>query len=105
VTEGDVEFVEVLVSMAVCTGGVSAVLVGDDRRGGRRSPHAWLPSTRDAAILGTFLFSWLYGCPALIIHFTKSRWSLGGAAWGLLWAALLFAANAGALVAIEWLCM
>jgi hypothetical protein len=105
VTPGDVEFVEVLASMTVCTGGVAAILVADDRRKSRRSEHAWLPATRDAAILGTFLFSWLYGCPALVIHFVKSRWSPAGWGLGLLWAALLFAANAGALLAIEWLCM
>ena len=104
-TPGDVEFVEVLASMTVCTGSVAAVLVADDRLARRRSTHAWLPATRDAAILGTFLFSWLYGCPALLIHFVKSRWSLGGVGLGLLFAILLFAANAGALVAIELLCM
>jgi hypothetical protein len=105
VTPGDVEFVEVLVSMTVCTGTVAAILVADDRRAPDRSPHAWLPATRDAAILGTFLFSWLYGCPALVIHFIKSRWSPAGVGLGLLWAAILFGANAGALLAIEWLCL
>lgn len=116
-TTGDIEFIEVLASMTVCTGGVAAILVGDDRRKGRCASarpqgtdagvdddHAWLPATRDAAILGTFLFSWLYGCPALLIHFVKSRWSLGGWGLGLLWASLLFAANAGVLLAIDWLC-
>jgi hypothetical protein len=119
VTDGDVEFIEVLVSMVVCTGGISAILLGDEHRQARRhrlpshrsvpgswiSPHAWLRSTRDAAILGTFLFSWLYGCPAVIVYFTKSRWSREGFLYGLLWAIVLFAANAGALIAIEQLRM
>jgi hypothetical protein len=105
VTPGDVEFVQVLASMTVCTGGVATVLYVDERVARRRSPHTWLPSTREAAVLGTFLFSWPYGCPALLIHFVKSRWSLAGWGWGLLWAIVLFAVNAGVLVAIDSLAL
>jgi hypothetical protein len=103
VTPGDLEFVEVLASMTVCTGGVAAILLLDDRLARRRGPSTWLLSTRDAAILGTFLFGWLYGCPALLIHFVKSRWSPTGVWLGLLWAVLLFGANVGAVVTIDWL--
>jgi hypothetical protein len=143
VTDGNVEFVEVVVSMVVGTAMVAAVLYGDERRreasgakrrkpndrgargvplerkasgAKRRKPndrgarggiplehgeHAWLPATRDAAILGTFLFGWLYGCPALLIHFVKSRWSPAGWGIGLLWSVLLFAAVVGAALAVE----
>jgi hypothetical protein len=107
VTPGNVEFVQVVVSMTVCTGVVAAILHGDDRFARRRTRCTWLPSTRDAAILGTFLFSWLYGAPAVLIHFVKSRWSLGGVGLGLFWALLLlsadFAAQLGALAAIDLL--
>jgi hypothetical protein len=136
VTDGNIQFIEVVVSMVVGTAVVTAVLYGDERRNrapharkraepnadraphARKraepntdrapySPHAWLPATRDAAILGTFLFGWLYGCPALLIHFGKSRWSAAGWGIGLLWAVLLFAAVVGAALAaeaaIDWL--
>jgi hypothetical protein len=111
VTAGNVEFVEVVVLMVVSTGMVAAVLRWDDRRAaaGRLvlSSHAWLPATRDAAILGTFLFGWVYGCAALLVHFVKSRWSPAGWGLGLLWSVLLFTATVGAAVAaeatIDWL--
>ncbi len=101
-TPGNVDFVEVLASMAVWTGGVAAVLLFDERRTEQRwSEHAWLASTREAAILGAFLFGWLYGCPALLIHFVKSRWSLAGFGLGVLFASLLFGANLLVVAAIE----
>jgi hypothetical protein len=107
VSPGNVEFVQVVVSMTVCTGTIAAILLFDGRAPRRHGEHAWLPATTDAAILGTFLFSWLYGCPALILHFTKSRWSLAGFGLGAFWAAVLFGADLGAqvvaLTAIDWL--
>lgn len=93
---GNVEFVQVVTSMAVCTGGIAAILYADERwvrRIGR--PGAWLPVTRDAAVFGTFLFSWLYGGPALVIHFVKSRGWLVGVGLGVLMAALLVATDIG----------
>ncbi|MGH7294693.1 MAG: hypothetical protein ACRELB_07165 [Polyangiaceae bacterium] len=117
-TPGDLEFVQVILSMGVCTGGVALVLKRDEARDRLRphpprpvrprwTDHAWLPSTVDAAILGAFLFSWLYGAPALVIHFAKSRWSLRGFAVGLGWAVALVAADVvvqlGAEATIDWL--
>jgi hypothetical protein len=108
VRPGNVELVQVVTSMTVCTGGIAAILRLDERwvrRIGR--PAAWLPVTRDAAVFGTFLFSWLYGGPALVIHFVKSRGWLVGAALGVLMAALLVATDVGAQIAaeaaIDWL--
>jgi hypothetical protein len=108
VTPGNVEFVQVVVSMTSCTGTIAAILHVDGRRfAARRGEHTWLPATIEGAVLGTFLFSWLYGCPALLIHFTKSRWSLGGLGLGAFWAAVLFGADLGAQIAalgaIDWL--
>jgi hypothetical protein len=78
VTPGNLEFVQVLVSMTVETGGVAAFLFADRRiRPARRRPTRWLPATEEAAVLGAFLFGPLYGVPALLIHFTKSRGALG----------------------------
>jgi hypothetical protein len=108
VTPGNVEFVQVVCSMTVNTGCVGAVLYADERRSsaGRRAV-SWLPATRDAAVLGAFLFGWLYGGPALLIHFIKSRRSLAGVGLGLLSAVLLVVADIGAQLgaeaAIEWL--
>lgn len=100
-TPGNVEFVQVVTSMAVCTGGVAAVLKLDERLRERAwSEHAWRPITLDAAVFGTFLFSWLYGAPALVIHFVKSRWSLLGLGVGLGWALALVAADVGAQIGV-----
>ena len=107
-TPGNVEFVQVVCSMTVNTGGVAAVLYADERWSSSRGrPGAWLPATRDAAVLGAFLFGWLYGGPALLIHFIKSRRSLAGLGLGLASAVLLVVADVGvqlgAEAVIEWL--
>ena len=108
-TPGNVEFAQVLASMTVNTGGVAAILYADRCRlfGPARPTTTWLPSTREAAVLGAFLFGWLYGAPALIIHFVKSRWSPAGAILGVLCAVDLVAADVGAQLgtaaAIGWL--
>jgi hypothetical protein len=112
VTPGNLEFVQVVLSMGVCTGGVALVLKGDQARDAARdrrrwTDHTWLPSTIDTAVFGAFLFSWLYGVPALLIHFSKSRWSLLGFVIGLGWAVALVGADVavqlGAEAAIDWL--
>jgi hypothetical protein len=107
VTPGNVEFVQVLVSMTVETSGVAAFLYADGRvRPTRRRPARWLPATREAAVLGAFLFGALYGGPALIIHFVKSRGALG-LVLGLLCAVTVVSvdvvAELGAAAAIDWL--
>lgn len=107
-TPGNVEFVQVLTSMSIWTGGVAAILHADERRlVGTRFARAWLPATRDAAILGTFLFGLLYGVPAIFVHFVKSRRWLAGLGLGLLWACALVVADVGletgAEAAIDWL--
>ena len=111
-TPGNVEFVQVLASMIVNTGGVAAILHADRARlFGRSTPSTtWLHATREAAVLGAFLFGWLYGGPALVIHFVKSRRRanpLAGLLLGLLLALDLVAADIGAQLgaaaAIDWL--
>jgi len=107
VTPGNVEFVQVLVSMTVETGGVAAFLYADGRlRRTRRRPSRWLPATREAAVLGAFLFGALYGGPALIIHFVKSRGAVGlvlGLACALTVVSVDIGAELSAAAAIEWL--
>jgi hypothetical protein len=107
VIAGNVELVQVVASMTVNVAGVAAVLFADEHLRRRWSASAWLPSTRDAAILGAFLFGWLYGVPALIIHFAKSGRGWAGAPLGVLFAVLLVildaAAQLGAIAAIDWL--
>ncbi|HEY3817074.1 MAG TPA: hypothetical protein VGL81_07885 [Polyangiaceae bacterium] len=106
---GNVELVQVLCSMTVETGGVAAFLYADGRlRPGRRRERRWLPATSEAAVLGAFLFGPLYGGPALIIHFAKSRGALGLVV-GLLCAVAVVAADVGtqlcAAAAIDWLAL
>jgi hypothetical protein len=107
VIPGNVEFVQVLCSMTVETGGVAAFLYADRRiRPGHRRARRWLPATTEAAVLGAFLFGPLYGGPALIIHFAKSRGALG-LALGVLCAVTVVAfdvaAQVAATAAIDWL--
>lgn len=112
-TRGNVDFVQVLVSMTIETGGVAALLRMDRARlfGPNRSASEWLQATREAAVLGAFLFGWLYGGPALVVHFVKSRRYTGNAFAGLLLGVLLaldlvaadVGAQLGAAAAIEWL--
>jgi hypothetical protein len=102
VTPGNVEFVDVLCSMTVWTGGVALVLWLDE---GRMRPEAlaraWLPATRDATVLGAFLFSALYAGPALLTHFVKTRRSLPGVVLGLLVPILLLALDVGTQLGAE----
>jgi hypothetical protein len=102
VTPGNLEFVEVLASMTVNTAGIAAILVADERlRGHRWRATAWLPATRDAAILGAFLFGVLYAGPGLVIHFVKSRGWLTGLALGVAAAVLLVCVDVAAAATIE----
>jgi len=107
VTPGNVEFVQVLVSMTVETGGVAAFVCADRRlRPTRRRERRWLPATTEAAVLGAFLFGPLYGGPALIIHFAKSRGALGlmlGLGCAVTVIATDIGVQLGAAAAIDWL--
>jgi hypothetical protein len=107
VIAGNVELVQVVVSVTINVAGVAAALFTEEHLRRRWSESAWLPSTRDAAILGAFLFSWLYGGPALVIHFVKSRGWVMGSVLGVTCAVLLGVADAGAQLGaaatIEWL--
>lgn len=109
-TPGNVEFVQVLTSMTVSTGGLAAILWTDERRIARAGyeERAWLPSTRDAAIVGTFAVGGLlYAVPALFIHFVKSRRWLKGLGLGLIFSVALVAIDVGLELgeqaAIDWL--
>jgi hypothetical protein len=107
-TDGDVEFVDVLCSMTVWTGGVAAIVALDWRRlTEERLSRAWLPSTRDALVFGTFLFSVFYAAPGLLIYFVKTRRSLLGVVLGLLAPTALYyldeGVQLGAGAAIDWL--
>lgn len=106
-TPGNLEFVQVLTSMTIETGGVAAFLYADTRlRPTRRRARRWLPATTEAAVLGAFLFGPLYGGPALIVHFAKSRGAVG-LALGLLFAVTVVvfdvSAQLAAAATIDWL--
>ena len=91
---GDVEFCQVVTVMVVSPLAVAAVLLIDERRlHGEKRARSWLPATRNATIYGASQVSPLYGCLGLVIHFTKTRWSLVGFALGLFWAAVVFGAD------------
>jgi hypothetical protein len=95
-TPGNIEFVDVVCEMAVWPVGVAVILWLDERRMTREMlARDWLPATRDAAVLGAFLFSVLYAAPALLTHFVRTRRSLAGLGLGLLAPALLLGLDLG----------
>jgi hypothetical protein len=108
VSPGDVEFVQVVASMVVCPLAVGAIVLVDERRlRGPQLTRAWPPVSRDAAIFGAWQFGALYGCLLLVVHFTKTRWSLVGVLLGALWAAILLGVDIGSILlagaVIDWL--
>ena len=96
-TDGDLEFVQVLVALAATVPPFAAILRYDERRlTAEQRARAWPPSSRDAAVLGSFLFGLPYALAGLVIHFVRTRWSWGGVLLGLAVAAGLLALNVGA---------
>ncbi len=105
---GDVEFVQVVCEMLVVPGVVAAIVRFDERRlSPARLERAWPSVSRDAVVFATWQFGILFGCPALLVWFLRTRRSLTGALLGLGSAlALLGAATVAAVVpevAIDWL--
>jgi hypothetical protein len=108
VSPGNVEFVQVLCSMIVVPLVQATIVRLDERRlSGERLARAWPPVTRDAVVFATWQFGILFGCPALLVWFVRTRRSLLGALLGLAAAlGLLSAAVVASLVpeaAIDWL--
>ncbi len=89
-------------------GAFAAVVTRDERRlKGPALEHAWPAASRDAAILGVFLFGAPYAALAVVIHFARTRHSFWGVLVGLLWGLCLLlldiGAGIGAETAIDWL--
>lgn len=107
-TPGNLEFVELVTEMVFTTGAVTAILRIDEHRlRSRRLEPAWPAQSRNAAIFGAYLFGCPYACVALLVHFVRSRWSLGGLGLGVLWAIALLigalVAPAVSAAAVDWL--
>ncbi len=105
---GNVEFVQVVSSMAASTAAVAGIVVLDEKRlHGAQLERAWPPVSRNAAIFGAWLFGALYGCVLLVVHFTRTRMSALGIGLGVLAAALLLTVDIGSMIlagaVIEWL--
>jgi hypothetical protein len=107
-TPGNVEFVQVVTSWVASVGAFATLVIRDERR--LKKPaleHAWPPASRDAAILGVFLFGAAYAVLAVLIHFARTRRTLRGAAIGLFWGVCVLLLDVGAAmgaeVAIDWL--
>lgn len=102
---GNVELVQVVVSMAVTLPSVVAIIVFDERRlRGVELDRAWPTVSRDAAIFGL----WNLGVHplCLFVHFIRTRRSFAGAGLAFLWLAAVVAVDAGAqwavLQLIDW---
>ena len=105
---GNVEFVQVVVSMIASPATVALIVRLDERRlRGPALDRSWPPQSRDAAIFGAWQFGTLYGCVALLVHFTRTRASAIGFGLGLLWGLVLLVVDVGSMLladaGIEWL--
>jgi hypothetical protein len=87
VSPGNVEFVQVVTTMIVVPAALAMIV--------------------RAVVFATWQFGILFGCPALLVWFIRTRRSGVGVLLGLAWAGLLFAAAIAASfvpeVAIDWL--
>jgi hypothetical protein len=93
VRDGDVEFVQVVCSMIVVPVVQGAIVRLDERRlSPERLARAWPQSTRDVVVFATWQFGILFGCPALVVWFVRTRRSVVGVLLGLAAAALLLGA-------------
>ena len=96
-TDGDREFVQVVVALLATAPPFAAIVRYDE---GRLTPEqrarAWPRSSRHAAVLGSFLFGLPYAVAGLLIHFVRTRWSWLGVLLGLVVAAGFFVLNVGA---------
>jgi hypothetical protein len=108
VSPGDLEVVQFVVSWVVTVPVFALIVVRDEARlDGEALARAWPPSSRDAAIFGSWLFGVLYGAAGIFVHFAATRRSARGALLGLGAAATLllldFAAQFGTAEAVDWL--
>ena len=104
---GNVEFVQVVVLMTVVPGSSPPSSAWTSAASEDRLERAWTPVTRDAVIFASWQFGILFGCPALLVWFIRTRWSPWGVALGVAGAARSARRSTGALVpaeaTIEWL--
>jgi hypothetical protein len=105
VTEGNLELLQVIVSWVVTVPAVATILVVDEHRlRGEELARAWPSPSRDAAIFGVWL-----GVPPLcvVVHFVRTRRTVGAFLHGLGWFFTVIAADLGAQVAaaalVDWL--
>lgn len=99
-TRGDVEFVQVCCQMVVVPFALWAGVRADAARlDDARRARGWSDVTRDSVVFATWQFGVLFGCPALVVWFVKTRGWGPGALFGLASAAaLLVLAVAAALL-------
>ena len=104
-TAGNLELLQVVVSMAVTLPAVIAIIVLDERRlRGPALDRAWPPVSRDAAIFTL----WNLGVHPLcvLLHFVRTRRSALGLGLGLGWLLAVIAVEIGAQLAtaavVEW---
>jgi hypothetical protein len=107
VTQGNLEFVQVIVSMAVILPALSAVIVLDERRlRGKSLERSWPAASRDAAVFAVFNFTALVLVVPLI-HFVRTRRNLKGVLLGVGWTAAILlvdvAAETGVTEAVDLL--
>jgi hypothetical protein len=106
VTGGNLEMVQVIVSLAVTLPGVALIIVRDERRlTGEALERCWPPQSRDAAIFALCNLGVHPLC--ILVHFARTRRPLPGILLGLAWLLALTAVDVGAqeavLTVIDWL--
>ena len=102
-TDGDLELVEVIVSLLVALPAVVVVIRADERRlDAEALARAWPPQSRDAAIFCLYNLGLLGLCLCVIIHFARTRRSFHGTSLGLAWAVAIFVVDVGAQTGVAY---
>ncbi len=98
-TEGDLEFVQVVATMLAVPAFVHLVVRLDEQRlTPDQLARAWPIVTRDTVVFGSWQFGILFGMPALLVWFVKTR----RLPWGLVLGLGAAAALLGVAIACTW---
>jgi hypothetical protein len=99
-TPGNLELVDIILSWSVTLPAVAAIIVYDERRlRGPALERAWPPQSRDAAIFGL----WNMGVHplCLLVHFARTRRSIGGFLVGLGWLVAVCGVDVAARLGVD----
>lgn len=101
-TPGNLELIQVVATMIVVPSVQAWIVRADERRlAPGRLARAWPPVTRDTVVFATWQFGVLFGVPALLVWFIRTRRSFIGVVLGAAAATCLVGAAVAASIIPE----